>query len=185
VGSTLLKSELFSAVLACKANLIKHVDQVSIELLPHKWILALSAIGISLQPLVDAAAIKDVLTVATLDCILSYTHADSANERIDEFAFTVDGIVPSQFVTACMGHQPIYYLRLHVCHEFLSVTRVIFIKPRVIIRKVKSLVHDSSHWCLFSLQKVVIVRLLLRHGRGDTVLLPDCPAFGNPRNVVL
>ena len=67
MGSSLLESELFSAVLAGKADLIKHVDQVSIELLSQEWILALSAIGISLEPLVDASTVKDVLTVAALN----------------------------------------------------------------------------------------------------------------------
>lgn len=163
MGSSLLESELFSAVLAGKADLIKHVYQVSIELLPQEWILALSAIGISLEPLIDTPAVKDVLTVATLNRILSYAHADCAYERINEFAFTSNRVVPSQFVSACMGHQPIDDLRLHVCHEFLRVIRVILIKPWVIIRKIKSLVHHSNHRCLFSLQKVIVLRLLQRH----------------------
>ena len=117
MNSSLSKAELCLAEATIKANLIKHLYQVAIELLRNEYILAARAVVICLEPRLDARTIENLLALAALNCVLGHVDTNSTYEGVSEFALALNSIISGELIALCLRHHEVYNARLNLLVE--------------------------------------------------------------------
>jgi hypothetical protein len=133
VETTLLKAELTFAELADESDLIKHIDEISVQLLWLEDFLAVCAVGAGLKPLFNTLSVKYLLALNALDSVLGDVEAYLADERIYELSLTFKRVYFAKLVSSSLCNHEIDDLSFNLRNELQGLLCGVVIEPRILL----------------------------------------------------